>query len=301
VTATPKSLTFHFVDVFAVAPLTGNPVVVVEDADEVPIGLLQQIAREFNQSETTFVLTPTCAGADWRLRSFTPAGVEVFGTGGHNTLGAWWWLADSGKLALNQRHTVFYQQVGDRVLPVTIGHADGRPSHVEMEQDPPVVGAICGDLTTLAASLGVELSDLGTDRVPCQVVSTGVAHLLVPIRDRESVDRIRPDVSGLFAVLKSVNGEGCYAFSLDPRRPGAVAYTRFFNPTVGISEDPATGTAAGPLAAHLVAHGLAERGRIRIEQGTAIGRTSVIDVDVSVDAVKVSARAVVVATGRLTL
>ena len=114
-TATPKSLAFHFVDVFAVAPLTGNPVVVVEDADEVPIRLLQQIAREFNQSETTFLLTPTCAGADWRLRSFTPAGVEVFGTGGHNTLGAWWWLADSGKLALNQRPAVFHQQVGDRL------------------------------------------------------------------------------------------------------------------------------------------------------------------------------------------
>ena len=66
-TAAPKTLRFHFVDVFAVAPFTGNPVVVVEDADDLPVRLLQQIAREFNQSETTFLLTPTCAGADWRL------------------------------------------------------------------------------------------------------------------------------------------------------------------------------------------------------------------------------------------
>ena len=132
-------------------------------------------------------------------------------------------------------------------------------------------------------------------------MSTGVAHLLVPIRDREAVDRIRPDAAALLALLESVSAEGCYVFSLDPRRSEAAAYTRFFNPTVGISEDPATGTAAGPLAAHLVAHGLARPGRICIEQGTAIGRTSLIDVDVSAGAVKVSARAVVVASGRLTL
>jgi len=298
---TPKTLPFHFVDVFAVAPLTGNPLVIVEDAGDLPLRGLQQIAREFNQSETTFLLPPTRAGADWRLRSFTPAGAEVFGAGGHNTLGAWWWLADAGKLALSGGLTVFHQEVGDRVLPVTISEMDGHLARVEMEQDAPAAGQVCDDLARLASSLGVSAADLAGDRVPCQVLSTGVAHLLVPIRDRDAVDRIRPDAAALLAVLGSVSAEGCYVFSLDPRRSEATAYTRFFNPTVGISEDPATGTAAGPLAAHLVAHGLARPGRICIEQGTALGRTSLIDVDVSAGAVKVSARAVVVASGRLTL
>jgi PhzF family phenazine biosynthesis protein len=132
-------------------------------------------------------------------------------------------------------------------------------------------------------------------------VSTGVAHLLVPLRDRDAVDRIRPNADELRTVLASVGAEGCYAFSLDPPHNDAAAYARFFNPTVGISEDPATGTAAGPLAAQLVARGVRQPGRITIEQGTALGRTSLIDVHVLGDVVKVSARAIVVATGMLTL
>ena len=93
-----RSCRFHFVDVFAVEPLTGNPLAVVEDAADLTVDQLQRIAREFNQSETTFLLRPTRPDADWRLRSFTAAGAEVFGSGGHNSLGAWWWLADAGKL-----------------------------------------------------------------------------------------------------------------------------------------------------------------------------------------------------------
>ncbi|MDB6087348.1 MAG: PhzF family phenazine biosynthesis protein [Gammaproteobacteria bacterium] len=125
---------------------------------------------------------------------------------------------------------------------------------------------------------------------------------MVPLRNSEAVDRVQPDARALLAVLEGVGGEGCYVFRLDPRQTGAVAYARFFNPTVGIWEDPATGTAAGPLAAHLVAHGLAKPAQmIVIEQGTAMGRTSLITVEVLADTVKISGRGVVVASGRLTL
>ena len=164
-----------------------------------------------------------------------------------------------------------------------------------------MAGGRVQDLGALAASLGLTAADLAADRMPCQVVSTGAAHLLVPIRDRDAVDRVQPDARALLAVLASIGGEGCYVFSLDPRSAGAAAYARFFNPTVGIIEDPATGTAAGPLAAHLVAHGLARPGSIEIEQGTSLGRTSLIRVDVDGRSVKVSARALVVASGRLML
>ena len=127
-------------------------------------------------------------------------------------------------------------------------------------RNPPSPGRQLEDLDELAAALGLTAADLAADRAPCQVVSTGVAHLMVPISDREAVDRIQPDARALSAVLDGVGGEGCYVFSLDPRQTDAIAYTRFFNPTVGIWEDPATGTAAGPLGAHLVAHGLAKPG-----------------------------------------
>ncbi|TIP78547.1 MAG: PhzF family phenazine biosynthesis protein, partial [Mesorhizobium sp.] len=144
------------------------------------------------------------------------------------------------------------------------------------------------NLGALAKALGLDAEEMAADVVPCQVVSTGAAHLLAPIRDREAVDRISPDAKQLIDLLNEVGGEGCYVFSLDPRQPGATAYARSFSPTVGISEDPATGTAAGPLAAHLVAHGLVQPGVIKIEQGTAIGRTSIIEVDVDAGSVSVS-------------
>jgi trans-2,3-dihydro-3-hydroxyanthranilate isomerase len=296
-----KTLPFHIVDVFAVEPLTGNPLAVVDGGAELSLDLFQRIAREFNQSETTFVLPPTRPQADWRLRSFTAGGVEVFGAGGHNTLGAWWWLAQAGKLTLSDGATVFHQELGSRVLPVTVLRTGARLESIVMDQEAPIAGRQLGDLDKLAAALGLAAADLATDRAPCQVVSTGVAHLMVPISDSDAVDRIHPDPRALSALLDSVGGEGCYVFSLDPRQAGPAAYARFFGPTVGIPEDPATGTAAGPLAAHLVANGLAEPGRITIEQGTAMGRTSLIQVEVLANAVKVAGRGVVVASGRLAL
>ena len=296
-----STLPFYWVDVFAVQPLTGNPLAVVEGGENLPFELLQRIAREFNQSETTFVMRPTRPGADWRLRSLTTAGVEVFGAG-HNALGAWWWLADAGKLELSQSASRFHQEIGDRVLPVTVSVENGVPSRIVMDQEAPRMLRKLENIAALAHALGLAPQELALDRAPCQVVFTGAAHLMVPIRDREVLDRIRPNAPALFEVLREVGAEGCYVFSLDPRQSEATAYARFFNPTVGIWEDPATGTAAGPLAAHLVAHGLARVGQRQvIEQGTAMGRTSLIQAEVFADKVQIAGRGVVVASGRLSV
>ena len=86
------SARFYLIDVFAQRPLTGNPLALVPDADDLAEAQMRAIAREFNQSETTFLLDPGLPGATWRLRSFTPIGAEVYGAG-HNALGAWLWLA----------------------------------------------------------------------------------------------------------------------------------------------------------------------------------------------------------------
>lgn len=296
-----QTLPFYWVDVFAVEPLTGNPLAVVEGGEHLPLDLLQRIAREFNQSETTFVMRPTRKEATWKLRSFTAIGAEVFGAG-HNALGAWWWLADAGKLPLAPGVSSFHQEIGDRVLPVAVSCEGNAPSRVVMDQEAPQMLTKVADVANLARSLGLAPEDLAVDRVPCQVVFTGAAHLMVPIRDRDTVDRIRPNAPALFEVLKQAGAEGCYVFSLDARQPGATAYARFFNPTVGIWEDPATGTAAGPLAALLVAHGLARVGQIQvIEQGTAMGRTSLIQAEVFPDKVQIAGRGVVVASGKLTV
>jgi trans-2,3-dihydro-3-hydroxyanthranilate isomerase len=277
---------FVFVDVFAPSPLTGNPVAVVPDADDLDLTTLRAIAREFNQSETTFLLRPTAAVADWRLRSFTPIGAEVFGAG-HNALGAWLWLVAAGRVPADR--SPYIQQIGDDLLDVVVHRTPGRPDVVSMDQSPPVFGATVDDPAELAAALGLPARDLVPDR-QAQVVSTGAGHLLAPVRNRAAVDAATPDNARLATLLQEVDGEGCYLYSLDPVDPSqAVAYTRFFNPTMGIHEDPATGTAAGPLVARLVAEGILPDGTTAvIEQGHALGRPSRIHVTVSGELVRIS-------------
>jgi trans-2,3-dihydro-3-hydroxyanthranilate isomerase len=294
-----NAVSFFLVDVFADRPLQGNPLAVVPDATRLTEAVMQQIAREFNQSETTFVLPATRSEAHWRLRSFTPAGKEAFGAG-HNTLGAWWWLAETGVLALGDSGACFTQEIGPSLLKVNITCESGQLSSVGMSQAPPEFGKVCGDLAELAGALGLSPGDLATDHLPAQVVSTGAPHLLVPLRARAAVDRARLEVPRLASILHSLDGEGCYLFTLETLRPDSVAHARFFNPTLGIVEDAATGTAAGPLACQLVAHHLAkDDSTLRIEQGDAMGRPSVILVHVAGPAVTVSGRCVVSGSGRL--
>jgi PhzF family phenazine biosynthesis protein len=297
---------FYFVDVFASQPLTGNPLSLVPDADDLDQAQMRAVAREFNQSETTFLLRPSLPGATVRLRSFTPAGAEVGGAG-HNALGAWVWLEAAGRLSAGRPGAGrpgadgpdegLAQELAGRVLPVEVIRPPGKPAEVWLDQAPPQFGATAGDRSELAAGLGLTEHDLGA---PAQVVSTGAAHLLVPVRDRTAVDRAAPDPARLAAVLHQAGGEGCYLYSLDPVSAEAVAYARFFNPTMGIAEDPATGSAAGPLAARLAAEDrIPQQATVVVEQGHALGRPSLIRVAVSAQRVRVGGSGLVVAEGTL--
>lgn len=198
--------------------------------------------------------------------------------------------------------TVFSQEIGERVLAVEIVWEAGRPAAVAMTQTAPVNGLIVEDRTSLARALGLNVADLAMEKLPAQVVSTGAAHLLVPLKSREAVDRAQPNAKELLTVLQTAHGQGCYVFSLDSGRMQASAYARFFNPSVGIWEDPATGSAAGPLACYLAANGITQaNSTILIEQGATLGRRSLIFASVTGAVVKVSGTAVVVAEGVLRL
>lgn len=284
---------------FAEQPLTGNPLAVVADAESLAEDVMRLVAREFNQSETTFVLPARRDGATWRLRSFTATGDEVVGAG-HNALGAWWWLATAGGVELDDDGgAVVAQEIGDHVLPVEVLGRDGTPDAIVMEQAPPEFLGTVGDPGELAAALGLERPDLVGD---AQVVSTGAAHLMVPVRDRSVVERVSADAARLRAALADVGGQGCYVYCLDPVGPDALAHARFFNPTVGIWEDPATGSAAGPLVSRLVAEGVAPSGTaVVVEQGHAMGRPSRIRVDVDGDRVRIGGAGIVIAEGTLTV
>jgi PhzF family phenazine biosynthesis protein len=289
-----QRMRFYLVDVFADQPLTGNPLAVVPQADDLTAGDMQKIARELNQAETTFIVRSS-RGADWRLRSFTARGVEVFGAG-HNSLGAWWWLAESGTLALADGSNAFTQEIGDRLLPVMIESRADVLQSVTLTQAPPVFGKRCDDVEALAAALGIGASDVS----PAQTVSTGAAHLLVPVKDRAVVSRVSPNSERLKPILADAGAQGCYVYCLDPESREAIAHARFFNPTVGIAEDSATGSAAGPLACQLIAIGVAGEGvAIAIEQGHEMGRPSLLSVRVRGEAVELSGRCVTVVSGVL--
>ncbi len=286
---------FALVDVFTDVALAGNPLAVVPDADALDDATLRALAREFNQSETTFLLRPSLPGADWRLRSFTPAGQEVFGVG-HNALGAWWWLADTGRLPLSPSPTTFHQELGGRVFPLVVESQDGRPTAIAMGQGAPVFGVVVQDRAALASVLGLDSAALGPADLPAQIVSTGAPHLLVPVLPG-ALDRARPDRAGLRTILQSHAGEGCYLFALAPDPSAHLADTRFFNPVAGITEDPATGSAAGPLACYLIRYGVARSGRVRFAQGAATGRPSLLEVQVQGESVQLFGRGVVAAEG----
>jgi PhzF family phenazine biosynthesis protein len=259
------------VDVFAHAPFEGNPLAVVEGADDLSDAQMRRIAGEFNQAETTFLLRST--RADWRLRSFTAAGSEVSGAG-HNALGAWLWLGELGKLGDLSAPRTFHQELGEDVLPIVMERIDGR-IHGRMQQAALRLLPPLDDIAALAASLGIDSTDIATPAP--RPASTGATHLLVRVRDRNLVDAIAPKHAELLEVLRRAGAEGCYVYAHDGREP-STAYARFFNPTVGLWEDAATGTAAGPLAAYLDTLNLLPDRTLVIEQGVKMGRRSLIHI-----------------------
>lgn len=298
---------FVLVDVFAGRPLAGNPVSVVPDADGLPVGTMRAIAREFNQSETTFVLGASDGRADVRFRSFTPTGEEVGGAG-HNIVGAWIWLAGAGRLPVGQES--FVQEIGEDLLRVRVTRAGaaapGSAGGVEvtMTQLAPVAGGVlpAGARGGLAGALGIRSADLAESSP--RVISTGAGHLLTEVRSRAVVDRVSPDSRRLADALRAVGAEGCYVYTLEAgaQADRVAPYARFFNPIMGIPEDPATGTAAGPLAARLVEEGVLAQGvTVEIEQGTALGRRSLIRVRALPDGVELTGSGVVSAEGVLHL
>ncbi len=260
------------IDVFADVPLTGNPLAVVQGADELSDETMRRIAGEFQQAETTFILKST--RADRKLRSFTASGAEVFGAG-HNALGAWMWIGEHGDLGSLATRRVFHQEIGPDVLPIELASIGGRV-HGWMRQGPLRLSEPLVDVGPLATALGLEQGDLLPEPPP-RPADTGAAHLMVRVRNAETVDAARPDAGALLAVLKDTAAEGCYIYAFDPAGTGT-AYARFFNPTVGLWEDAATGTAAGPLAAYLATTGTLKTDELAIEQGTRMGRRSILKV-----------------------
>ncbi len=272
-------------DVFTDVPLAGNQVAVFTDARELPEELLQPLARELNFSETVFVY-PAAADGHARLRIFTPAAEIPFA--GHPTLGTAFVLAAPLQLGEIRLET----PVG--VIPVQLEREGARIVFGRMQQPVPSV-APYEAAEELLEALHVERSEL-----PVEVYDNGLAHVYVCLRSREEVAALRPDLARLGELPATVV---CNCFAGD----GVQWKTRMFAPAGGVPEDPATGSAAGPLAVHLVRHGLVEPGEeIEITQGVEIGRPSRLYARADgsrerIDRVEVGGSAVVVARGEFRL
>jgi trans-2,3-dihydro-3-hydroxyanthranilate isomerase len=279
--------TYRYVvaDVFTDTPLEGNQLAVFTDAREIPEEQLQPLAKEVNYSETVFVYAPE-AGGHARIRIFTPVSELPFA--GHPVLGTAFVLAAPLQLAEIKLET------GMGIVPVVLERDDARIVFGRMSQPIPTVQPFeRGD--EMLAALGVERSEL-----PLELYESGVWNVYVLLPDDEAVAAVEPDLAALRRVMGAVHAN-CTAGS------GTRWKTRMFAPGDGVPEDPATGSAAGPLAVHLARHGLISFGeQIEITQGVEIGRPSTLYARVEgsaeqIERVECGGSAVVVARGEFVL
>jgi trans-2,3-dihydro-3-hydroxyanthranilate isomerase len=297
------ALPYLHYDVFTDEPLLGNQLAVFTDAVGLDTAHMQKIAREMNFSESTFILPPERPDTDIRMRIFTP--YNEMPMAGHPTVGSTFALAKSGVIKTGTKRFVFGLNIGP--TPVDLEWIDGSLNFVWMTQRPPTFGPVVDQRAEVAAALGLQLRDLA-DNLPVQEVSCGVPYLFVALRDHAAVDRAVSDAAG-FGRLCAACGMDLpiFLFSIGGPSETDTVYSRMFAPEYGIIEDPATGSAAGPLGCYLVHHGLVTgeaAQNIVNSQGVAMGRASRIYVGIGNGAegitdVKVGGKAVLVGTGEL--
>jgi trans-2,3-dihydro-3-hydroxyanthranilate isomerase len=277
------SYRFVFADVFTSSPLEGNQLAVFTDARDLSEELLQPLAKEIGFSETVYVY-PAGDDAHARIRIFTPATELPFA--GHPVLGTAFVLAAPLQLGEIRLET------GVGVVPVALEREGARIVFGWMRQPVPEWGPF-SQANELLSLLGVRSS------LPVELYRNGPEYVYIELGSDDEVAAVAPDFGRLTALTQV--GVNCFAGS------GAKWKTRMFAPASGVNEDPATGSAAGPLAVHLVRHGRAELGEeLEISQGAEIGRPSTLFARVGgegerIDSVEVGGSAVVVARGEYRL
>jgi trans-2,3-dihydro-3-hydroxyanthranilate isomerase len=296
-----RHLPYHLVDVFTDRAFGGNPLAVFTEGRGIPDALMQSIAKELNLSETTFVLPPDEAKHDFRVRIFTPK--SELPMAGHPTVGTAFVLAREGML--RKREAVFEEGVGP--VPVSIElRADG-PGFIEMRQPLPKFGPRFEDANAIAGMLSLDRRAIRD--LPLEVISCGNPFFFVPIDTLESIRRIRFRADLAERIVKETGATGIFVFTQEVEIAGSHVHGRLFAPGEGIIEDPATGSAAGPLGCYLSRYGLtASGGEVRsvLEQGIEMGRPSFLHIriahlDKEITAVHVGGTCCYMGTGQLEL
>jgi len=261
----------------------------VHDADGVDDATMLAFARETRLSETTFVQSATVAEADYRNRIWTVGGELPFA--GHPSLGTAVAVARARGVTAEVRYV---QETGAGLQPIEVTLA-GRGATASMLQEPAIFGSEVNPADALRP-LGLTAAAAEPDLAP-RVVSTGLPQLILPLRSVEDLSQITPDFAALSTLLEPHGAIGAYAACWDPAT--GTAQARFFAHDPGIGEDPATGSAAGPLCAYL--HRYTGSGAVEITQGVQMGRPSRLLTEVVDDRIRVSGDIVVMIDGTVTL
>jgi trans-2,3-dihydro-3-hydroxyanthranilate isomerase len=261
---------YRVVDVFTEIPLEGNPVAVFPSSSNLDPQVMQAIARELNLAETVFVCPATRDGCAVRLRIFSPTREMEFA--GHPTIGTSWVLQAEGIVASDSERFLLDEGIG--AIPIRVER--GTPSLIWLSTPTVRIGQRY-EPTLCAKLLGLDAGDLLD--LPPQWVSAGNPIAVIAVKSKDAVDRAWLDRTAQQA-LQGADGVPVCAYVFTPTPNGA--YGRMFAPIHGVPEDPATGSAMGPLATFMMQHGMIARGaRFLCEQGTKMGRRSFLHVQTS--------------------
>lgn len=283
-----KEYRIYQVDAFTTEKFRGNPAGVVPNADGLTEEQMQQIARELNNSETAFIHQGD-ENSDVHIRFFTPT--KEVPICGHATVSAHYVRATELK---TKEVTTVLQKTGAGILPVDVLPM-GDDYEIVMTQGEISVEELNGIEEKLCDALGIVCADLRKD-CPIAIASTGHSKVMVGIYSRELLHSLNPDMQKLNALSQEIGCNGYYVFTLSPDED-ILVHGRMFAPAIGISEDPVTGNANGPLGAYLAHYRLMDVSgdnlKFRAMQGEAMGRAGQMDVCVSLQnekAIKVQIR-----------
>jgi trans-2,3-dihydro-3-hydroxyanthranilate isomerase len=297
---------FYTADVFTSVRYGGNQLAVIPDARDLSSDEMLAITREFNYSESTFVLPPENPSNTRRLRIFTPGGEVPFA--GHPTVGTAFVLAAIGEIALTGESTEIVLEENVGPIPVRIRGQNGKPTFCQFSvaQLPEVLPPLPAP-DALLAMLSLVEGDLAGGVFHPQGVSCGLPFSFVPLRDRDAVRRVKLNLERWERTLSGVPHHMVMVFSMDAEEPGHDVRARMFGPGSGVPEDPATGSACAALGGYLAVRDRRTDGTLRwvVEQGYEMGRPSIIEIEVdksagAITAVRVGGASVLVMEGELT-
>jgi trans-2,3-dihydro-3-hydroxyanthranilate isomerase len=302
-----RSYRYLHYDVFTDHVFGGNQLAVFLDGRGLSDKTMQAIAKEMSFSETTFVLPTENPDTDARLRIFTPA--AELPMAGHPTVGSTFALARAGVIEPGVEEFIFGLGVGP--VPVSLTWRGDDLTFVWMTQSLPTFSdPVLAERGRVAAALGLPEPAVGGTGLPAQVVSCGVPFLFVPVTTRRAVDSASSNPAALEALFRAVRIEADGVFLFSPERAGdkATVYSRMFAPGLGVTEDPATGGASGPLGCYLVRHKIVapeKAGAMLSLQGVKMERPSHIHISIGADgggkiaSVRVGGEAVLAGEGTL--